>query len=514
MLFELTLFATFTLYHLLIGGCLLLLLTILIKGFKPTAELQSWLWTTAFVLSTLLPFSVFVQDPQSQAVPLQQIEQRLNEASPAGETITTRPLDQRQPPAQSNTLGRLVYELGSGLYGFLFVWLIGSSWRAANVARSLGRTRRLVASARTTGDEFKHLGDFTVLISERAKTPMAVGLISPVVLLPKAMTDRFETKRLAPIVLHEWAHVQRRDLWVGLFQEILAIVFWWSPVMRSINRKIHISRELACDMRAAKQLSNGKQYARALVDCAELMLARQRNVMAMGLFGKKRDLSKRVNAVMKSETSRVPKVLPMVTVCLALAVTSIAVAQAYAPRVDLAAVRQASNHFSNLSRAQGEMLLEAIARNDTGMLELMIRNGLNLNTPIEGDGTALIVAVKHDNREMVEFLINLDADVNQSALGDGNPLIAAAATGNLELAELLYQQGADVDAIVPGDETPLINASRRSHLDMLKFLVERGADVNLGVQVRERGGRDYRSPLNSAKNARIRDYLISMGAQN
>jgi hypothetical protein len=48
---------------------------------------------------------------------------------------------------------------------------------------------------------------------------------------------------------------------------------------------------------------------------------------------------------------------------------------------------------------------------------------------------------------------------------------------------------------------------------MVKFLVENGADVNLGLQVNTVKGNIYRSPLNGAKSAKIRDYLLRMGAK-
>ena len=85
------------------------------------------------------------------------------------------------------------------------------------------------------------------------------------------------------------------------------------------------------------------------------------------------------------------------------------------------------------------------------------------------------------------------------------------------MAKLLYQNGADVNAIVKSDETPLINASRQNDFNMVEFLVENGAAVNLGVDVLNvRDGKkimEYRSPLNMTKSSKIRNYLVSKGAQ-
>lgn len=40
------------------------------------------------------------------------------------------------------------------------------------------------------------------------------------------------------------------------------------------------------------------------------------------------------------------------------------------------------------------MLMEVIDDNDLSLIQLMINNGLDVNTPIIGDGNALIVAVR------------------------------------------------------------------------------------------------------------------------
>lgn len=525
MLFELTLLATFALQHLLIGGLLLVALSVIIRSFEFSVELRSWLWATAFVVSTIAPFSSLVP---GEAVRVQLVS--VNES-----TLS----DERSLPAQPETFAimartenekRLQWNVPSSLvslfapiyYLFLLVWLIGSCWRFACVRRSFVATKTIVSTSEPLDYDFSSVSESLRLISVRSSgdaiSPMAVGLFRPVILIPNSFLEDLAGDDLSPIVLHECAHVRRRDLWVGLFQECLAIVFWWSPVMRMLNRKIHVSRELACDAWAARALADRKRYAQSLIDCAHLMLERRSNVLAMGLFSKKKELTFRVNEVLKMNIHKRTKTIIAIVSCVLVSAGTILIADGLAPQVNLNSVRRESNHFSELSRTKGELLMEAIRDGDQSMLEFMIANGLDINTPIKGDGTALIVAVKYGNREMVEALINLGADVNQSARGDGNPLIAAAMYNRLKLAEFLVQHGAMVDAVVEDDETPLINASHRGYFDMVKFLVKNGADVNLGVTVNRwsMGGSstEYRSPLSRAGSSEIREYLLSRGAVN
>ena len=209
-----------------------------------------------------------------------------------------------------------------------------------------------------------------------------------------------------------------------------------------------------------------------------------------------------------------PSLFIISVICLSLTAVTIKAAQNFAPKISLDEVQSDSRHYSILSQRVGEKLIRAVDDNDLESIRQMLADGVDINTPAIGDGTALIIAVKKDNQTMVQALLDLGADVNQSSRGDGNPLITAAMTNNLELAQLLMGYGADVNQIVPRDETPLINATRDGYLKMSQLLVENGADVNLAVQTGWSDNYQVRTPLNMARTQEITDFLIENGAVN
>jgi len=483
MIFELTLLSSFTVVHLTLGLCLITFISLAVKLIKMSAELQSWLWATAFVLATLLPFMTFVQKSVN-VIAVESFKPALAQSSAPmdGNKFTTAQIvkDAESGENEWNVSALVIYEMINWLYGFLIVWGLGSAWRILSVSRSLYRTRCLIQSAEPIDVKYglSLVHSFPVLTTGLASTPMATGLFSPVILIPKFLMERFDRESLAPIVLHELAHIERRDLWLGMFQEALAIVFWWSPVTRFINHKIHITRELACDIRAAKRLSSGKRYAQSLLDCAQLMLIQRSNVLAMGLFSKKKELTRRVDEVLKLNESKAPKTVGIALVCASLAVSTIALASSYAPNINVDTVKTSANHYSELSEQDSKSLLSAIQSNDANSLAILLNSGLDINKALKDEGTALIYAAKTGQLQMVQSLIDNGADVNQSALGDGNPLIAAAGTGNLELVDFLIAQGADVNAQVQGDGTPLIVAVQSNKLEMVNLLISAGADIH------------------------------------
>lgn len=161
------------------------------------------------------------------------------------------------------------------------------------------------------------------------------------------------------------------------------------------------------------------------------------------------------------------------------------------------------------SRPGGLLLIAAVKERRVETVQRLVRDGIDVNSSVSGEGTALIAASRLGDLEMIDELLRLGADVNRSARGDGSPLIAAAITGDLRVIQRLLEAGADVNGVVGTDETPLINASRAGRLAAVKFLAERGADVNLGVTA-DNGQR--RTPLNQARTEEIKVYLASKGA--
>jgi len=203
------------------------------------------------------------------------------------------------------------------------------------------------------------------------------------------------------------------------------------------------------------------------------------------------------------------KLLSIVISCIAITTATISIAHDNEANI----VLSGHHHMSHADNAKGELMIQAIRHNDLNKIKALINNGMGINENIVGDGTPLIIAVQRNKKDIVKALIDLGADVNQATDIDGNALITAAMKNNVAIAQLLVQQGADLDAIVINDETALITASRAGHFEMVKFLIENGADVNLGVQVKLVKGTEYRSPLNGARNMKIKQYLESNGAK-
>lgn len=173
-------------------------------------------------------------------------------------------------------------------------------WAAAQ-APATGRTLDIARrAARTLG--LRRLP--ALRVSAGAPTPHIVGLFRPIVIIPDhdtrssvgapAHTESDAAQRAAhtleAMLLHEFAHLRRRDTWLRAVQLVASALFFFWPVVGWVNRRIDEHREIACDQWALAhgRLSSG-EYARALVAVARRMnsahAARTHAVHNMALGG-------------------------------------------------------------------------------------------------------------------------------------------------------------------------------------------------------------------------------------
>jgi bla regulator protein BlaR1 len=110
-----------------------------------------------------------------------------------------------------------------------------------------------------------------LLASAKVATPMLIGWIKPVILLPLSMLSGFSPHQVELIIAHELGHVRRWDYLANLVQVVIETVLFYHPVVHWISRDVRDAREDCCDdlvLSLAK--GNPITYARALADLEEL----------------------------------------------------------------------------------------------------------------------------------------------------------------------------------------------------------------------------------------------------
>lgn len=231
--------------------------------------------------------------------------------------------------------------------GALCVWLVWAGSGLFRVVRSLRFLRTLARRARPLPVrlEAELHGWLRVrgagrrarlAVSDEVATPLVVGLGPALIVLPPRAVAALAPDELDQVVLHEHAHVARRDDWTRLAEVLVAAVAGWHPAVRAIGRAIAFEREAACDEAVVAAVGSPRRYARGLVRVAALAQQGAGEwIMAPSAARGTRDLRRRVARILAPGQIGSPRVSrrAVVAATVALAAAGPAIARAGAPVV-------------------------------------------------------------------------------------------------------------------------------------------------------------------------------------
>lgn len=152
------------------------------------------------------------------------------------------------------------------------------------------------------------------------RAPATIGCLSPVVLLP-APWRAWSDERLAAVLRHELAHVERRDYVLNLVATAVRLAWWWHPAAWLMARRLSLTAEMICDAHA----SDGRGAAAYASDL--LSIARRTHPSASApawVPGATSGLTARIDAILQ-ERALAPRRRRGVRVVTALAVLAVAV---------------------------------------------------------------------------------------------------------------------------------------------------------------------------------------------
>ncbi len=233
----------------------------------------------------------------------------------------------------------------------LFAWLLGCVafgaaclWRWRGMRREwLGEASEpvpdaLAASCREAAVRLGLKRPPEVRVGRSVAGPAVVGFVRPLVVLPARLVGTSSCEEIEHVLLHEFAHIKRRDPLLQLFGLIAQIVFWFHPCVWLARRRLSELAEHCCDQAVAAALGGATAgYRRTLLRAARPMLAPRafgsRAFGSLGFFRRRSQLLVRIERLDRLERGRVKVTRPLLRrtaasgLCSLVLVTCVPLAQ-------------------------------------------------------------------------------------------------------------------------------------------------------------------------------------------
>lgn len=119
-----------------------------------------------------------------------------------------------------------------------------------------------------------------LLQSAIVKIPMVIGYFKPVILVPAGMLTGLPVDEVEAILLHELAHIRRKDYLVNLVQNFCEILFFFNPAVLWISSLIKEERENCCDEIAISKVKDKERFINALISFQEYNLSNAQYAVA------------------------------------------------------------------------------------------------------------------------------------------------------------------------------------------------------------------------------------------
>ncbi|MEP6619569.1 MAG: HEAT repeat domain-containing protein [bacterium] len=135
--------------------------------------------------------------------------------------------------------------------------------------------------------------------SDVAKMPFACGMLAPTIVLPSE-AESWTLDRRRAVLLHELAHVRRRDLLGHTLGRLTCAVYWFHPLVWTAAKKLRNESERACDDLALSCGTRATDYAEHLLDIVTSVRGDSTPLVALAM-ARRKEFEGRMLAILDPE---------------------------------------------------------------------------------------------------------------------------------------------------------------------------------------------------------------------
>lgn len=194
------------------------------------------------------------------------------------------------------------------------IWLLGSLLCFTATVRRLIRVRKVIRLGRPLNSDkimtiadtaARHVGlakKPALLESTQIRSPAVVGYRRMSVLLPCDLFSIADEDEMCNVLVHEFAHVRRRDPIIALIQSLARCLFWPIFTIHWLDRELSRAREEVCDNYVLARTTSLK-YGQTLLKLGRMSIGATPLPASVGILNWKGELEQRIAGFLDSGRS-------------------------------------------------------------------------------------------------------------------------------------------------------------------------------------------------------------------
>ncbi|MGZ3848749.1 MAG: M56 family metallopeptidase [Flavisolibacter sp.] len=123
-----------------------------------------------------------------------------------------------------------------------------------------------------------------VFVSDIVTSPVTVGYLKPIILLPVAALNHLSPQQVEAVLLHELSHIRRYDYLINFMISIVHTLLYFNPFVKLFMRSVEAERENCCDDLVLQFGYDKVSYASTLLTLEKI--SAQTGVLAIAATGK------------------------------------------------------------------------------------------------------------------------------------------------------------------------------------------------------------------------------------
>ncbi|HXB07659.1 MAG TPA: M56 family metallopeptidase [Puia sp.] len=160
-----------------------------------------------------------------------------------------------------------------------------------------------------------------IYLSALVDVPLTLGFLKPVILVPMAMMSNLNPHQVEAILIHELAHIRRKDYLLNLGVTVIGLLFFFNPFTRLLIGHLQREREHCCDEEVLQFRYDPHAYVSALLSLARQHRQGRIALAATGSGGDQLLLQRARKILQQKRTERRPGARPFILLFLTAMIT-------------------------------------------------------------------------------------------------------------------------------------------------------------------------------------------------